>query len=103
MGLKAVEMQVAIPRTQDAGKMQDDAMKQNQQFQDKLTQHQLRQDQLRRTKVNEYDQVKKRDVTEDKSDSSREQDEQNEQKNTSGTQNEQINHPYLGNNIDFSR
>ena len=34
MGLKSVELQVAIPRTQDAGKMQEQLSRQGQQFQE---------------------------------------------------------------------
>lgn len=98
MGLKSVEMQVALPRTQDAGKMQDDAMRQNQQFQDKLTQNQLKQDTLKRSKVNEYDDIHKRDVLDAKNKLSGESNESTEQGHTD----KRINHPYLGKNIDFS-
>lgn len=98
MGLKSIEMQVAIPRTQDAGKMQEDAMRQNQQFQDKLTQNQLKQDQLKRKKVNEYDDVRKGDVSDEESNANDEEKErqQNDEKE------QQVTHPYLGNKIDFS-
>lgn len=99
MGLKSVEMQVAIPRTQDAGKMQDDAMRQNQHFQEKLAQSQLRQDELRRKKVNEYDDVRKGDISDEQSDSNHDEEPENRHENN---EKEYVNHPYLGNQIDFS-
>ena len=41
MGLKSIELQVALPRSQDAGKMQEQMMRQGQQFQETLTEQQL--------------------------------------------------------------
>src|SRR5699024_8834665 len=60
MGFKSVEMQIAIPRSQDAGKMQDQMMKQGQQFQDTLTEQQIREELLKRKQVNEYEKVEKK-------------------------------------------
>src|SRR5699024_4591721 len=62
MGFKSVEMQVAIPRTQDASKMQDQLTRQGQQFQEKLSQQQLREDIMKRTQVNEYEDVENKIV-----------------------------------------
>src|SRR5690625_5192006 len=101
MGLKAVEMQVALPRTQDAGKMQDDAMRQNQHFQDKLTQQQLKQDRLRRKKINEFDNIRKRHVDDEEKETKRHL--QEEEEKLKKQKNEQIHHPYLGRYIDYSR
>ena len=41
MGLKSIELQVAIPRSQDAGKMQEQMMRKGQQFHETLTEQQL--------------------------------------------------------------
>ncbi|MEI3604623.1 hypothetical protein SPD48_02875 [Pseudogracilibacillus sp. SE30717A] len=100
MGFKSIELQVAIPRSQDAGKMQEQLMRQGQQFQETLTQQQLREEVINRGKVNEYENVQ--DSTEDK-DSSEKQKQKQKQKNKIKVENAQpIDHPYLGKNIDFS-
>lgn len=100
MGFKSVEMQVAIPRTQDASKMQDQLTRQGQQFQEKLSQQQLREDIMKRTQVNEYEDVENKIVDDEDKE---EQSHGEERKRKEETEKEQANHPYLGKNIDFSR
>ncbi|HLR42409.1 MAG TPA: hypothetical protein VK067_04090 [Pseudogracilibacillus sp.] len=101
MGFKSVEMQVAIPRTQDASKMQDQLTRQGQQFQEKLSQQQLREDIMKRTQVNEYEDVENKIVDdEDKEEQSHGEERKRKEEET---EKEQANHPYLGKNIDFSR
>ena len=102
MGFKSVELQVAIPRSQDAGKMQEQAMRQGQQFQETLTQQQLREQVVNRTKVNEYDEVYKRDISDDKKEDSQEQAEHENKKKQNQEKTNAIEHPYLGQRIDFS-
>jgi|SRR5690625_1690115 len=105
MGLKSIEMQVAIPRSQDAGKMQDQMMRQGQQFQETLTKQQLREDIIKRTLVNEYENVQmdeqekeNQQQTSEDQNKKQKREQQNEQDN-----NQSINHPYLGRKIDVSR
>lgn|SRR5690625_4995477 len=102
MSLKSIELQVAIPRTHDAGKMQDQMTKQSQNFQDTLTKQQLEEEILRRNKVNEYDAVKHQNI----SDEERHRQEQNEQhqkeRQAKEDEKEKLSHPYLGKRIDFS-
>src|SRR5699024_6276568 len=59
---KSVEMQISIPRSQGAKKMQDQMMKQGQKFQDTLTEQQIREELLKRKQENEYDNVEKQTV-----------------------------------------
>lgn len=104
MGFKAIELQIAIPRSQDAGKMQDQGMRQGQQFQETLTQQQLREQVINRTKVNEFDNIHKRSITDDKE---KEKDEREKRRNkkrqtTNPPKTESIKHPYLGTKIDYS-
>lgn len=104
MSLKTVELQVAIPRTQDAGKMQEQLNKQGQQFQETLTEKQLKEEQLKRQQVNKYDDVEKRDVSDDE-EQAQHQEREKKQKKQQKIENQahKTNHPYIGNRIDFSR
>src|SRR5699024_6814821 len=101
MGFKSIEMQIAIPRSQDAGKMQDQMMKQGQQFQDTLTEQQIREELLKRKQVKEYDKVEKQTVKDE------EKNKQNffdikEKEKEEMKEFTVLNHPFLGKNVDFS-
>lgn len=103
MSFKSIELQVAIPRSQDAGKMQDQAMRQGQQFQETLTQQQLREEVINRTKVNEYDNIHKRSITDDKEKERNEREQKRKKNNkTKQAKSNQVQHPYLGTKIDYS-
>lgn len=104
MSLKSVEMQVALPRSQDAGKMQEQLNRQGQQFQQTLTEKQLKEEQLKRQQVNKSDQVEKKNLT-DEEEANR-QDEQERKRNSKSKSTQQVpkmKHPYIGNRIDFTR
>ncbi|WP_026906145.1 hypothetical protein [Paucisalibacillus globulus] len=96
MSWKSVEMQVALPRTVDAGKLQEQSLKQNQHFQETLAQNQLVQEQIKRKRVQEFEETQlqkdklKRPLNRDDNTSK-------EQKNEDIAH---INHPFLGNNFD---
>jgi len=99
MGHKSIELQIAIPRSQDAGKMQEQMMRQGQQFQDTLTKQQLREEVVNRGKVNEYEKVQeKNDQDQTQQQENKEQNKQRDKKETKDA----VEHPYLGTNIDFS-
>ncbi|SFA77201.1 hypothetical protein SAMN04488072_101505 [Lentibacillus halodurans] len=100
MGWKSIEMQVALPRTQDAGKLQDQMSKQNQHFQASLAQSQLKEAEQKRNRVQEFEKIQ--DVNENARDHHRHS--LDDQKGESdGEQDEfDIEHPYLGKKIDFS-
>lgn len=102
MGFKSIELQVAIPRSQDAGKMQEQMMRQGQQFQETLTQQQLREEIINRTKVNEYEDVEKRNIDEDERKQQEEKERKKRKQNNKEKTKQSTNHPYLGNKIDFS-
>ncbi|MEN2766422.1 hypothetical protein [Ornithinibacillus xuwenensis] len=101
MSWKSVEMQVALPRTHDAGKLQDQMLKQNQHFQEALAQSQLVQENRKRKKVQEFEE------TQLQKDGRKEQGAQNlekQKKNKNSNQALQAyKHPYLGNNFDIRR
>lgn len=101
MSWKSIEMQVALPRTLDAGRMQEQLSKQNQQFQQALTKNQVRENELKRNRVNESEEIIYAKVNDDKNStedsSEREQEEREEKK-----EEELPKHPYLGSKIDFS-
>src|SRR5690625_3545597 len=100
MGFKSIELQVAIPRSQDAGKMQEQMMRQGQQFQETLTQQQLREQVLNRTKVQTAEDVEKKKIKDEEDSKQQQQQEGNEKENKE--KEKSIVHPYLGTKIDFS-
>lgn len=103
MSLKSIELQVAIPRSQDAGKMQEQMMRQGQQFQETLTQQQLRQQLLNRTKVQTTEDIEKKKIKDEENSDANEQEEQGTSEDAEQNQTEKsIEHPYLGTKVDFS-
>src|SRR5690625_1582530 len=103
MGLKSVEMQVAITRSQDASKMQDQMTRQGQQFQETLTQQQLREDVLKRTQINEHEKVSLRENEDEEKERERRERERRKQLLSKENDKQSIDHPYLGTMIDLSR
>jgi len=103
---KSVELQVALPRTQDAGQLQEQMSKQNQRFQETLTQHQLREEIIKRRQVREFEETMGKKVMPDEKNEQQQKshDDQDDQKSTKDEkQTPTITHPYLGQHIDFSR
>lgn len=102
MSLKAVEMQVALPRTQNAGKSADHMQKQHQQFQDTLAQSQYKKEKLKRKQVQTYSEVRdpviKKENKQNKKDQQSSKEQQNKRQKKSDTK-----HPYLGNKIDLMK
>lgn len=103
MGFKSIELQVAIPRSQDAGKMQEQMMKQGEKFQETLTEQQLQQQVANRKKVTPYTSVEKQIIKKEE----KKKKEQREKKAKAEKRRKQkaacSDHPYLGHRIDFSR
>jgi len=102
MSWKSVEMQVALPRTQDAGKLQDQLSKQNQHFQQSLSEQKLKEEKIQQQRVNEFEDVehvksdKERNQENSKDGTEDKEQEQNRKKD------EQVKHPHLGVNIDYT-
>lgn len=105
MGLKTIDMQVAILRSQDASKVQEQLTRQGQQFQETLTQSQLNEELLKRQKTNRFENVTKREVDSNEEHEKHNQDHEEKelaQKPQQRNEQERINHPYLGRQIDWS-
>lgn len=97
MGMKAVEMQVALPRTQDAGKMQDQMQRHGETLQGMLAQSELEAEKLKRTQVQHMVETNR---TKKKEESEQERRENKKQKAKKKTRKDY--HPYLGRRIDFN-
>lgn len=102
MSWKSIELQVALPRTQEAGKFQDQLSKQNQRFQESLAQSQLRQQELERNRTNRFEKTTHKKVTDEE-----ETDENNPQDHNEAEEKqerkEKLVHPYLGRQVDITR
>ena len=102
MGYKSIDMQIAIPRSQDASRIQNQLMRQGQQFQETLTEKEIKQAKLNQAKVNEYEEVQWNDTGENEQQGKRQR-----EKKTLESEREkkftELSHPYLGNHIDFPR
>ncbi|MEN2464547.1 hypothetical protein [Ornithinibacillus sp. JPR2-1] len=99
MSWKSVEMQVALPRTQDAGKLQEQMLKSNQHFQEALAQSQVKQDNQKRKKVQEFDDIQFQKDGQKGSPIPGDKKQHNQEDNTE--QDPTFKHPYLGNNFDI--
>jgi hypothetical protein len=97
MSWKSVEMQVALPRTTDAGKLQDQMLKQNQHFQEALAQSQVKQDNQKRKKVQDFEEVHLQKDGRQDSDQTMNQEQSRQAKKDTD---QKIKHPYLGNHFD---
>ncbi|SEN57794.1 hypothetical protein SAMN04488134_101400 [Amphibacillus marinus] len=99
MSWRAVEMQVALPRTQDAGRIQEQIQQRGQFMQDVLASAQLQSELLKRKTVTNLD--KKKHLIDTK-----ERKPNQTMKNSASFVREQqpnkISHPYLGSKIDFN-
>lgn len=101
MSWKAVDMQVALPRTQDASQLQEQRSKQHQRFQESLAHTQLKQEVINRKQVNSYERTKgKQNNSKDRH---RKRQSKHKHREKESTQQEDSEHPYLGTKIDFSR
>ncbi|MFD2657176.1 hypothetical protein [Gracilibacillus thailandensis] len=100
MSWKAVEMQVALPRTQDAGKIQDQMQQQGRIDQNQLAQSMAKEDLRRRKQVLEQEASQQLKNNKQKRDSHFQ--EVSEDKKKEKQHQQQYKHPYLGNKVDFS-
>lgn len=101
MSLKGVELQIAIPKTFEAGKMADQAQQQVNTNQDLANAALQRQIERNRTSVLESestDEIK----DEDPSTNSQSGNGKNGKKHESEEENEKAKHPYKGQFVDFS-
>ncbi|WP_449540034.1 hypothetical protein [Ferdinandcohnia sp. Marseille-Q9671] len=101
MSLKLVELQVAIPRTQDAGRIQEQLNMRGQHLQDHITAEADKSDKRRRTRVNENNEPEDANIHKDVP-SYPFQHKDTEKKNKPETEQKER-HPYKGNVIDIMR
>jgi hypothetical protein len=99
MSLKLVELQVALPRTQDVGKIQDQLQQRGQHMQNQIADGLQKQDERKRKQVGKSDKKEKSSLHLDQSSpngvnlTSRKKESDHEQKEQ---------HPFKGNIIDVS-
>ena len=104
MSLKSIELQVAIPKAQEASKLQEQMNRQGQQFQEKVSEEQLREEQLKRKQINKQEDVEKRGVTDEKNENSHANKiKAKKHKHKEQVQLEKTQHPYIGKRIDLTR
>jgi len=100
---KSVELQVALPRTQDAGKLQEQLSRQNQRYQESLAANQLKQAEIKKQQVNDLKESNKAEIKDEHREEKDEPSEHNQnQKNENQKSKEALNHPFLGSKIDYS-
>ncbi|RXI97982.1 hypothetical protein DS745_16665 [Anaerobacillus alkaliphilus] len=106
MSLRAIELQVAIPRTQSVGKIQDQLQQRGQVMQDHLGLEQKKDDDHKRKQVLETSETdKKRLSNDDESNQGQKNDQRKNKENKSNEKHQNAavaKHPYKGNFIDFS-
>ncbi|MEH7222585.1 hypothetical protein V7112_02130 [Bacillus sp. JJ1566] len=99
MSLKLVELQVAIPRTGDAGKIQEQLMMRGQHMQDHISAENEKLEKRNRTKVNENNKSENAEIHKDES--SNPFSKQSLHKTQNPEHEEKELHPYKGNFIDI--
>lgn len=98
---KSIEMQVALPRTQDAGKLQEQMLKQNQHFQESLAQSQLKDIEQKRKRVQEFENIHDVKIKDKEGQDTNDSEDQQSELGYD-PKDEFAEHPYLGKKIDFS-
>lgn len=101
MSFKSIELQVALPRSTDAGKIQDQMSKEGQRFQESLAQSQVKQDVKKRKTVNKFDKLGKSTIKDEESASKKNNGHHDRHDNDTDLE-PTIEHPYLGSKIDFN-
>ncbi|MCT2534549.1 hypothetical protein NC661_15895 [Aquibacillus koreensis] len=100
MSWKSVEMQVALPRTQDVGKVQEQLHQRGKVMQESLASNQLVTEDLKRKKVNDSEQ--KDQVKNKKQESNSQYSTNNIKSNHTEESDLRSKHPYLGKQIDYN-
>ncbi len=105
MSLRAIELQVAIPRTQSVGKIQDQLQQRGQVVQDHMGIEQKKDDEHKRKQVVETTEAEKKRLNNDDESNRGKKKYQTETKSSKNDEKQetvQAKHPYKGNFIDFS-
>lgn len=99
MGWKAVELQVALPRTQDVGKLQEQLQQRAQETQDRLADAQKKKEEEMRLQVTKQEETEQSRFFEQES-SPKEQQKRKQHKKKN--EQEKVPHPYKGKTIDIT-
>ncbi|MDX8365090.1 hypothetical protein [Cytobacillus sp. IB215665] len=99
MSLKLVELQVALPRTQDIGKIQEQLEQRGQHMQEQLAIGIEEEEKRKRKQVNNKNKNEKAELTNGNNDAEFQQSKTKENEEEEFTNDEQ--HPYKGNIIDY--
>ncbi|AIF43736.1 hypothetical protein [Virgibacillus sp. SK37] len=99
MSWKSIELQVALPRTMEAGKLQDQLHKQPQHTQHLLTESQLKREVKKQTRVNNTELQRK--IMGNKHSQENHHKTMEETRNGHREINTLDKHPYLGTKVDF--
>ncbi len=99
MSLKLIELQVAIPRTQDAGKMQEKFQQQSQINQSQATSTEKEKAERNRTSVEKQEHMEKQHFNGRQGDHSHHHQQKRDKHNQ---EEEKVKHPYKGRRVDFS-
>ncbi|UII57437.1 hypothetical protein LS684_08375 [Cytobacillus spongiae] len=102
MSLKAIEMQIALPRTQDAGKLQEQLQQRGQILQDQASDRVLKDDEKKRTTVMKHEQKEKAKFHEKEGSKGQDQSFSDQTPNKKQKELEKQEHPYKGHSIDYS-
>lgn len=101
MSLKLVELQVALPRTQDIGKLQEQIQQKGQQLQEQITTTQLKEDYQKRKQVNKHQETAKNQFYKDNQNKQNTSTSERNKKIKKQTKHDQSQHPYKGNLLDI--
>ncbi|WP_042348883.1 hypothetical protein [Bacillus massiliigorillae] len=106
MSLKAIEMQIALPRTQDVGKIQEQLQQRSQLTHDLAAREMQKETEKKEHTITKYKQKEEVHLKQDHSSQQYEQSHsQHDNKKESAEKAEKVikqTHPYKGNSIDFS-
>ncbi|WP_313798654.1 hypothetical protein [Cytobacillus sp.] len=104
MSLKSVEMQIALPRTVEAGKIQEQLQQRGHNMNEIATQQTLKEDEKKRKTVIKQEQKGNVHLSQKKKDHHHERNRQqaNEEKKEEPEEKNKEYHPYKGTVIDFS-
>ncbi|SET40944.1 hypothetical protein SAMN05421676_104326 [Salinibacillus kushneri] len=102
MSWKAVEMQIALPRTQDAGQIQNQLDQRSANSQHYLAQVKLHEEEQRRKKVNELRQKEQYRLQNGDSSAESAKILMNNQEMVKRLNRQQQKHPFLGNRFDIN-
>lgn len=102
MSLKGVELQIAIPKTFDAGKMSDQAHQQVLANQAHANEALKREVERKQTAVNMSERTDEIDGDEESTSGQSSQSKQGGKKDTDNSEQKKAHHPFKGNFVDFS-